>query len=240
MDRVAGGRRRPHRGRRALAQRRAARPRHACSTSRHRSGDGGGARQRSAPSSSASPRTRSSTSRRKRRLTSSRSTLPPLHTKFEGRHALSSCAATTTGPTSPALRPYIREYRPVLIGVDGGADALLELGLKPDIIIGDFDSVSAKGLALRRRARAPRAPRRARARAREPARVGRRVPGVRGRGHERGRRHAARLRVEGAADRRRRHARHDGRVPRQGPPGHGVDLPHPAAARPDARRRRRA
>ena len=40
-----------------------------------------------------------------------------------------------------ALRPYIREYQPVLIGVDGGADALLEHGLKPDIIIGDFDSV---------------------------------------------------------------------------------------------------
>ena len=43
-----------------------------------------------------------------------------------------------------ALRPYIREYQPVLIGVDGGADALLELGFKPDIIIGDFDSVSAR------------------------------------------------------------------------------------------------
>ena len=33
----------------------------------------------------------------------------------------------------------------MLIGVDGGADALLEHGLKPDIIIGDFDSVSPKG-----------------------------------------------------------------------------------------------
>ena len=46
-----------------------------------------------------------------------------------------------------ALRSYIREYRPVLIGVDGGADALLEIGLKPDIIIGDFDSVSERALA---------------------------------------------------------------------------------------------
>lgn len=35
------------------------------------------------------------------------------------------------------LRPYIREYRPVLVGVDGGADAILEAGLKPDIIVGD-------------------------------------------------------------------------------------------------------
>jgi uncharacterized membrane-anchored protein len=44
------------------------------------------------------------------------------------------------------LRPYIREYRPVLIGVDGGADALLEAGLKPDLIVGDMDSVSDAAL----------------------------------------------------------------------------------------------
>ena len=40
------------------------------------------------------------------------------------------------------LRPYIREYKPVLIGVDGGADALVEAGYSPDMIIGDMDSVS--------------------------------------------------------------------------------------------------
>ena len=45
-----------------------------------------------------------------------------------------------------ALKPYLREYQPVLIGVDGGADALLEIGFKPDIIIGDFDSVSDRAL----------------------------------------------------------------------------------------------
>ena len=44
------------------------------------------------------------------------------------------------------LRPYIREIHPVLIGVDGGADALLEVGFKPHIIIGDMDSVSDKAL----------------------------------------------------------------------------------------------
>jgi uncharacterized membrane-anchored protein len=40
------------------------------------------------------------------------------------------------------VRPYIREFRPVLVAVDGGADALREAGLKPDVIVGDFDSVS--------------------------------------------------------------------------------------------------
>ncbi|MGM0502636.1 MAG: putative cytokinetic ring protein SteA, partial [Bacillota bacterium] len=37
---------------------------------------------------------------------------------------------------------YIEQVKPILIGVDGGADALLEYGFKPDIIIGDMDSVS--------------------------------------------------------------------------------------------------
>ncbi|MDZ7733506.1 MAG: putative cytokinetic ring protein SteA [Acidimicrobiia bacterium] len=41
-----------------------------------------------------------------------------------------------------ALRQYITEYHPVLVAVDGGADALLDLRLEPDMIIGDFDSLS--------------------------------------------------------------------------------------------------
>ena len=81
------------------------------------------------------------------RLTFEPLTLPPLHTRFAGRHALVVVRGHDYRSDLAALRPYIREYQPVLIGVDGGADALLEHGLKPDIIIGDFDSVSAKGLA---------------------------------------------------------------------------------------------
>ena len=75
-------------------------------------------------------------------------TLPPLHTQIRGRHALVVVRGHDYRSDLSALRPYIREYRPVLIGVDGGADALLELGLKPDIIIGDFDSVSERALAI--------------------------------------------------------------------------------------------
>lgn len=41
---------------------------------------------------------------------------------------------------------YVSEMRPVLIGVDGGADALLEVGLTPHLILGDFDSVSRDAL----------------------------------------------------------------------------------------------
>jgi uncharacterized membrane-anchored protein len=72
--------------------------------------------------------------------------LPPLKTQFRGRHALVVVRGHDYRTDLAALRPYIREYQPVLIGVDGGADALLEMRMKPDIIIGDFDSVSEKAL----------------------------------------------------------------------------------------------
>jgi uncharacterized membrane-anchored protein len=84
--------------------------------------------------------------RREARLTFEPLSLPPLHTKFAGRHALVVVRGHDYRSDLAALRSYIREYRPVLIGVDGGADALLEVGLKPDVIIGDFDSVSEPGL----------------------------------------------------------------------------------------------
>ncbi len=84
--------------------------------------------------------------RREAQLTFEPIELPPLHTVFKGRHALVVVRGHDYKSDLAALRPYIREYRPSLIGVDGGADALLDIGLKPDIIIGDFDSVSEKAL----------------------------------------------------------------------------------------------
>ena len=72
--------------------------------------------------------------------------LPPIKTQFRGRHALVVVRGHDYRTDLAALRPYIREYQPVLIGVDGGADALLEVGLRPSIIIGDFDSVSEGAL----------------------------------------------------------------------------------------------
>ena len=72
--------------------------------------------------------------------------LPRMHTSFAGRHALVVVRGLDYKQDLRVLRTYIREYRPVLIGVDGGADALLEVGLTPDIILGDFDSVSVKAM----------------------------------------------------------------------------------------------
>jgi uncharacterized membrane-anchored protein len=72
---------------------------------------------------------------------------PPTRTTFRDRHVLIVVRGTTHRRDLQALRAYIRDVRPVLVAVDGGADALLEVGLRPDIIIGDFDSVSAEALA---------------------------------------------------------------------------------------------
>jgi uncharacterized membrane-anchored protein len=68
--------------------------------------------------------------------------VPDVTTSIEGRHVLVVVRGYDYKEDLHALRPYIRDYRPVLIGVDGGADALVEAGYSPDMIIGDMDSVS--------------------------------------------------------------------------------------------------
>jgi uncharacterized membrane-anchored protein len=68
--------------------------------------------------------------------------VPDISTVIEGRHVLIVVRGYHYKEDLQTLRPYIREYRPIMIGVDGGADALLEMGYKPSLIVGDMDSVS--------------------------------------------------------------------------------------------------
>jgi uncharacterized membrane-anchored protein len=72
--------------------------------------------------------------------------VPDIETDLEDRHVLLVVRGYDYRSDLDALRPYIREYRPVLVGVDGGADALVEAGYRPDLIVGDMDSVSDKTL----------------------------------------------------------------------------------------------
>ncbi len=72
--------------------------------------------------------------------------IPVVRTEFEGRHALIVVRGYHYKEDLAMLRPYVREYHPVIIGVDGGADAVLEAGLIPDMIVGDMDSVSDRAL----------------------------------------------------------------------------------------------
>ncbi|MGN6472401.1 MAG: putative cytokinetic ring protein SteA [Mycobacteriales bacterium] len=72
--------------------------------------------------------------------------VPDLRTSFDGRHVLVVVRGYHYREDLIALRHYVREYKPLLIGVDGGADALLEEGLRPHVIVGDMDSVSDTAL----------------------------------------------------------------------------------------------
>jgi uncharacterized membrane-anchored protein len=74
--------------------------------------------------------------------------VPDIGIDLRGRHVLLVVRGTDYRDDLRLLRQtgYLGEMRPVLIGVDGGADALRELGLVPDVIIGDFDSVSEASL----------------------------------------------------------------------------------------------
>jgi uncharacterized membrane-anchored protein len=72
--------------------------------------------------------------------------VPQLKTSFRDRHALVVARAPEAKRDLRIVRSYIREFKPILIGVDGGADRLLEAGYSPDVVVGDMDSVSDKAL----------------------------------------------------------------------------------------------
>jgi uncharacterized membrane-anchored protein len=72
--------------------------------------------------------------------------LPELRTKLEGKHALVVARGYRHREDLQTLRGYIREFKPVMVAVDGGADALLEAGYLPHLIVGDMDSVSDRAL----------------------------------------------------------------------------------------------
>lgn len=71
---------------------------------------------------------------------------PKVATNFKGRHVLIVVRGKDYKADLDAIQSYIDEMKPILIGVDGGGDALLEHGYKPDMVIGDMDSISDKCL----------------------------------------------------------------------------------------------
>jgi len=71
---------------------------------------------------------------------------PPTRVSFRDRHVLIVVRGERHRRDLKALRTYIRNVRPLIVAVDGGADGVLEAGLKPDIILGDMDSASDSAL----------------------------------------------------------------------------------------------
>jgi uncharacterized membrane-anchored protein len=71
---------------------------------------------------------------------------PPTRASFRDRHVLIVVRGDRHRRDLKALRAYIRDVRPLIVAVDGGADGVLEAGLKPDVILGDMDSASDAAL----------------------------------------------------------------------------------------------
>jgi len=71
---------------------------------------------------------------------------PPTRASFRDRHVLIVVRGERHRRDLKALRAYIRDVRPLIVAVDGGADGILEAGLKPDVILGDMDSASDAAL----------------------------------------------------------------------------------------------
>ena len=168
--------------------------------------------------------------REERELLAGRIELPRFATDFRDRSTLVVVRGVGHQRDLRALRPFIRDMRPVIVAVDGGADALLEEGLTPDMIVGDMDSAGEAALRCGAelvvhsypdgRAPGPRTawselglPLQARPRAR----------------HEPGRRDADRRREGRAPDRLGRLAVQPRRVPGPQPRRHVLDVPDAAA-----------
>jgi uncharacterized membrane-anchored protein len=71
---------------------------------------------------------------------------PPTRASFRDRHVLIVVRGDRHRRDLKALRAYIRDVRPLIVAVDGGADGILEAGRKPDMILGDMDSASDAAL----------------------------------------------------------------------------------------------
>ena len=72
--------------------------------------------------------------------------LPDVRTDFRGRHVLIVVRGPDYREDLAALNAYIRDVRPLIVAVDGGADAVLGVGLRPDVILGDMDSATDEAL----------------------------------------------------------------------------------------------
>jgi uncharacterized membrane-anchored protein len=84
--------------------------------------------------------------RDERELLGGRLELPEFDTRFRDRPCMIVVRGVDHQKDLRILRPYVRDQRPVLVAVDGGADAILEQGLEPDMIVGDMDSASDAAL----------------------------------------------------------------------------------------------
>jgi uncharacterized membrane-anchored protein len=71
---------------------------------------------------------------------------PATRTSFRDRQVLIVVRGDRHRRDLKALNAYIRDVRPLVVAVDGGANGCIEAGLKPDVILGDMDSAGDEAL----------------------------------------------------------------------------------------------
>ena len=72
--------------------------------------------------------------------------VPEIDVDLMGRHVVVVADGPDHAADLRSLKPFIKEYQPVLIGVGVGADALVKAGYKPAIIVADPDELKTQTL----------------------------------------------------------------------------------------------
>jgi uncharacterized membrane-anchored protein len=72
--------------------------------------------------------------------------IPDVDVDLHRRHVVVVAEEPDAAEDLKALKPFIKEYQPVLIGVGTGADVLRKAGYRPQLIIGDPENISAEVL----------------------------------------------------------------------------------------------
>lgn len=72
--------------------------------------------------------------------------IPDVDVDVRGRHVVVVAEGPAAADDLKALKPFIKEYQPVLVGVGMGADVLRKAGYRPALIVGDPGVMSVEVL----------------------------------------------------------------------------------------------
>ena len=72
--------------------------------------------------------------------------IPEIDVDVYRRHVVVVADGPGAADDLKALKPFIKEYQPVLVGVGGGADVLRSCGYRPQLIVGNPEQMSAEVL----------------------------------------------------------------------------------------------
>ncbi|NKY88197.1 putative cytokinetic ring protein SteA [Nocardia veterana] len=72
--------------------------------------------------------------------------VPALDLSMRGRHVVVVADGPDSRDDLKAIKPFVKEYAPILVGVGRGADILTKAGYRPDLIVGDPEEITASTL----------------------------------------------------------------------------------------------